>query len=237
MKLVGIDGAKQGHWVTATCDASAPVTPVFELTDNLADVFQRAASGQAIVVIDVPIGILSGEPAAAGRACDREARKVVGPVRASSVFNAPSRELFGCQSQSEASARNREVCGKGFSCQSFGILRRIESVDALMNPALQSNVREGHPEVTFVRLRGGFVQFAKKTEEGRGERLAILESHGIIFDLDAERYKLKRKLVSREDIIDAVAMMVSARRIRDQDADVFGGTSLDSRGLLMQMWA
>ena len=106
-----------------------------------------------------------------------------------------------------------------------------------MNPALQSNVREGHPEVTFARLRGGFVQSAKKTQEGRGERLAILESHGVCFDLDAERYKLTRKLVSRDDIIDAVAMMVSARRIHDQDADVLGATSRDSRGLLMQMWA
>jgi predicted RNase H-like nuclease len=237
MKLIGIDGAKLGRWVIATCDGPDPNPPVFELTDNLADVFQRAASGQAIVVIDVPIGILSGEPAAAGRACDREARKVVGPVRASSVFNAPSRELFGCQSQSEASARNREVCGKGFTCQSFGILRRIEAVDAVMNPALQSNVREGHPEVTFARLRGGVVQSAKKTQEGREERLVILESHGVMFDLDAERHKLKRGLVSRDDIIDAVAMMVSARRVHDQDADVLGGTSRDSRGLLMQMWA
>ena len=86
-------------------------------------------------------------------------------------------------------------------------------------------------------MRGGFVQSAKKTQEGRGERLGLLESHGVIFDLDAEHYKLKRKLVSRDDIIDAVAMMVSARRVHDQDADVLGGTSRDGRGLLMQMWA
>ena len=95
MKLIGIDGAKLGHWVIATCDGPDAKPPAFELTDNLADVFQRAASGQAIVVIDVPIGILSGEPAAAGRACDREARKVVGPVRASSVFKCSQQRVVG----------------------------------------------------------------------------------------------------------------------------------------------
>jgi predicted RNase H-like nuclease len=32
------------------------------------------------------------------------------------------------------------------------ILSRIEAVDALITPALQQNVREGHPEVTFAFL-------------------------------------------------------------------------------------
>ena len=41
MKLIGIDGAKLGHWVIATCDGADPKPPVFELPDNLVDVFSR----------------------------------------------------------------------------------------------------------------------------------------------------------------------------------------------------
>ena len=59
MKLIGIDGAVLGHWVIATCDGADRSPRVLEVTDNLADTFHQAASGQAIVVIDVPIRILS----------------------------------------------------------------------------------------------------------------------------------------------------------------------------------
>jgi hypothetical protein len=45
MKLIGIDGAKLGHWVIATCDGPDSNPPVFELIDSLADVFHQAASG------------------------------------------------------------------------------------------------------------------------------------------------------------------------------------------------
>jgi predicted RNase H-like nuclease len=60
---------------------------------------------------------------------------------------------------------------------------------------------------------------------------------GITFDLDAERLRLGRSLVSRDDIIDAAAMLVSARRIRDDKAAVLSDNQPDARGLLMQMWA
>ena len=85
-----------------------------------------------------------------------------------------------------------------------------------MTPRVSVHVREGHPEVTFAKLKGGFIQYPKKTQEGREERLALLESEDIRFDLDAERLRLGRGLVSRDDIIDAAAMLVSARRIRNE---------------------
>src|SRR6478609_6788901 len=121
MELIGIDGARSGYWVLASSTIQPPDLR-FELAKDLTDVFQQAANGDALVVIDVPIGIVSGPDAPAGRVCDGMARQIVGPIRASSVFTPPCREAFGSASQREASARNKEVCGRGISCQAFGIL-------------------------------------------------------------------------------------------------------------------
>ena len=110
-------------------------------------------------------------------------------------------------------------------------------MDCVNEPDLQSRVREGHPEVTFAKLKGSFIEYPKKTLEGRRERLALLAAENITFDVDAERLRLGRGVVSPDDIIDAAAMLVSARRIRNDDADVLGNSERDARGLLMQMWA
>jgi predicted RNase H-like nuclease len=73
----------------------------------------------------------------------------------------------------------------------------------MMTAALQSNVREGHPEVTFARLNGNFVEWPKKSSEGRRERLELLREHGVSIDVDAERLRLGRGNVALDDIIDA----------------------------------
>ena len=73
MLLIGVDGAKRGNWVLATVEAGASGPPAFELTLDLSGVFKRAAAGGALVVIDVPIGILSGMDARSGRAWDSAA--------------------------------------------------------------------------------------------------------------------------------------------------------------------
>jgi predicted RNase H-like nuclease len=177
-------------------------SPVFELTRDLRPLFARAARNETLIVIDVPIGILSGSAAGAGRVCDGEARSAVGPRR-SSVFMPPSREAFGAATRLEASERNSKACGLGVGCQSWGILARIEAVDAMMTPALQGNVREGDPEVTFARLKGSFLEWPKKSTQGRHERLEQLREHGINIDVDAERLRLGRGNVARDDIIDA----------------------------------
>lgn len=235
MELVGIDGARLGYWVLAR-GSILTRTVTFELTQDLSELFRSAATGSTLVVIDVPIGILSGKTAAAGRKCDAEARRVVGPRR-SSVFTPPSRDVFGSPTQHEASRRNREACGLGLGCQAFGILSRIEAVDALMTPGLQSSVREGHPEVTFAKLKGGFLDFAKDSPKGEEERLGVLERHGYPINIDAERSNLRRSCVGRDDLVDAAAMLLSAMRVAADDAGYLGDNTRDSRGLLMQMWA
>jgi predicted RNase H-like nuclease len=235
MNLIGIDGARRGNWVLAQ-SASGHDDIQFELTTNLDALFKLAGSGETLIVIDVPIGIASGQHCTAGRACDSEARVVVGPRR-SSVFTPPCREAFGSQNQKDASSRNQTVCSRGVGCQAFGILSRIEQIDALMTPALQRNVREGHPEVSFAVLKGSPLMQAKKVQQGREERLAVLQSERIEFDVDTERLRLGRGLVTRDDIIDAAVMLVSARRVHQGHARRLGDGATDARGLLMQMWA
>jgi predicted RNase H-like nuclease len=133
--------------------------------------------------------------------------------------------------------RNETACEKGLSCQAFGILRRIEQVGTLMDSRRQANIREGHPEVTFAKLKGSFVQSPKKSQTGRTERMAILQAAGIKFDVEVERQKLKSKFVSRDDILDGVAMMVSAKRLFEGSALVLGDGAMDCRGLRMEMVA
>jgi predicted RNase H-like nuclease len=110
--LLGIDGARQGYWVTAASDVDSS-SLVFELTRDLSPLFARAARNETLIVIDVPIGILSGSAAAAGRVCDREARRAVGPRR-SSVFTPPSRDAFGAATR----WRRRDATGKPAGSQS-----------------------------------------------------------------------------------------------------------------------
>jgi predicted RNase H-like nuclease len=106
-----------------------------------------------------------------------------------------------------------------------------------MMPSLQHGVREGHPEVTFARLAGKLLAHSKKTQLGREKRARLLERHGIVLDMNAERRRLGRGFVSPDDMVDAGAMLVTAQRLRSGDAAVLGDDSVDARGLLMQIWA
>jgi predicted RNase H-like nuclease len=117
-----------------------------------------------------------------------------------------------------------------------GILSRIEAVDAMKTPALQANVREGIQRL-LARLKGSFVEWPKKSAEGRRERLELLREHGIDIDVDAARLSLGRGTVARDDIIDAAAMLVTARRMASGAATLLGDDTRDNRGLLMQIWA
>jgi predicted RNase H-like nuclease len=84
---------------------------------------------------------------------------------------------------------------------------------------------------------GAFVEHPKKTRDGERERMALLEREGIRFELDAERFRLGRKYVSRDDLVDAASMLTTARRIASGTALMSGSTVPDSRGLFMQIWA
>ena len=203
-RVLGVDGCR-GGWVVAEADPDLNNLN-FKLVPDLSGVCDDA---RPLVVIDVPIGL----PEAGARQCDMEARRLVGKRR-SSVFPAPMRAaLDGWEDYSRACDLNQAARGKKLSKQTFAILKKIRDVDQLMTPELQAVVREGHPEVTFRTLAGTVLEFNKSSHEGKAERLRILEKLGVRFDPTAERDTIGRSRVAEDDIIDAVAMLVTARRI------------------------
>src|SRR5262249_47805591 len=133
----------------------------------------------ASIGVDVPIG-LDDQP----RACDVEARRLLGPGRASSVFRPPSRTALGAYLLDEgrlllpdyrtACALNLQACGVMLSKQAYGILPKIAEVDAAMTPDLQEQVIEVHPEVAFWALANHPMRHNKKSAEGFAERRTLL---------------------------------------------------------------
>src|SRR5690606_36134624 len=124
------------------------------------------------VLIDIPIGLR--ENGSEERLCDKEARRVLGRPRGSSVFPAPVRPVLGARDYAEACDRSFAVTGKRLSQQAYRICGKIGEVDGLLRrrPELRRVMREMHPEVAFWALNGGQpTAHSKKRPAGRQERL------------------------------------------------------------------
>jgi predicted RNase H-like nuclease len=184
----------------------------------------------------VPIGLATGE----ARRADGLARARLGWPRQTSVFSAPSRAALAARTYAEACALNAADRGRMLSRQSYGILPKIREIDALMSPALQANVREGHPEVTFAELTGlghGLLE-RKKSPEGESVRCAILRAYLDVPDVRAVRAALGRARTGRDDIIDALACLMTASRVLDGTARVYPhAPQYDAKGLRMEIVA
>ena len=209
----------------------------FALADDLGPLVTRAERGEALIAIDIPIGLTDGGP----RACDVEARRRLGRPRGSSVFPAPCRSALPATTYRQACRLSRRALGAALSIECFNILAKIRQVDALMTPARQAFVREVHPELVFALLSGhghGLVE-PKRTAAGERKRLRLLRRAAPSFDPTVVRARLGLSRVSRDDVIDAVACLVAARRIARGEATVLPvtATARDARGLRMEIVA
>ena len=182
----------------------------------------------AAAAIDIPIGLSARER----RACDTEARRLIGPRR-SSVFPAPARSVLSARSYREACDISRRVCGRGISKQLFNILEKISEVDRLQSPRLQARLFEMHPELSFTMLAGAPMRTNKRTPAGRTERLAALRS---TFGDVARIVEPPPAGAKRDDVLDAMVGAWTARR-HVARAHVQLGGELDERGLRMEMIA
>jgi predicted RNase H-like nuclease len=234
LELIGLDGCR-GGWVVASADARLSALS-FTVVDDPAPLVARAAAG-AIVAIDMPIG-LSDDGA---RACDLAARRLLGRPRASSVFPAPCRAALAATTYGRACSLSRRTLGVALSRETFNILPKIRQVDGLMTPELQKFVREVHPEVVFALLagRGRGLVHPKRTRPGERQRLSLLRRVAPRFDPRAVRRQLGPARVARDDVIDAVACLVAAARIRRGEERVLpeGPIACDERGLRMEIVA
>jgi predicted RNase H-like nuclease len=124
-RVAGVDGAP-GGWAVVSLEAERRcITKV----GHFSEIFDGGSSPE-IVAVDVPVGLLDAF-AAGGRRCDREARKVVGPKRTSSVFSAPVRLVLQASTYEEACKVSRASAANGgaISRQTWAIVCKIKEVD------------------------------------------------------------------------------------------------------------
>ena len=157
--VLWVDGAR-GGWVGALVrgqDVEWLVLP---------DVRAALAVDADVVAVDMPIGL----PDTGRRACDRQAKRLLGAAHPR-VFLTPPRDVLGCPDHPTASARHRELAdGAGMSIQTWHIVGRIREVD---DAADDRRLVEVHPELSFAALAGRVLD-PKKTAAGRAQRLAAL---------------------------------------------------------------
>lgn len=178
------------------------------------------------VAIDIPIGL----PLKGARACDMEARKLLGKPRSSSVFPAPVRATLPARTYREACALSVLTHGKSMSKQAFEIIDKIREVDDVMTPELQRWVFEVHPEVSFYALNGRRpLTHSKHDRQGVEERIKLLvPDYPRIQDHLAE---LERAKVEEDDLLDAAAAAWTAQCVAEGAVP----RQYDCKGLRMEI--
>jgi len=175
----------------------------------------------AVTGIDMPLGLLG----TGWRDADRLARRALGR-RGVTVFAIPPRAVWQCQSYAEANRLCRELTGKGFSAQAWGLRRKIIEADQFRRRTAagphEVRLYEVHPELSFAALAGAPLPDTKHTPAGLAVRRDLLTRTGITLPPRVAG-------AAEDDLLDAVAVAWSARRIaagtavtltgRDQPAD------------------
>ena len=235
--MLGVDGCR-GGWIGA--EVSADATGEFvrrkptacadgpTTTDRsrvqwlrFADASQIAsiANGYDAIGIDMPIGL----PDTGARACDVEARQLLGS-RWPCVFHAPVRAALSATTYAEACDLSRAVSGRALSQQTWHITKRISEVDGHL--AGLAHVVEVHPEVSFAALAGSPLP-PKRTPVGRDARLTALRRWIPHFDLPP---------TARIDALDALAVAWSATRwLHGTATTIPDEPPTDSRGRPMRI--
>jgi predicted RNase H-like nuclease/RimJ/RimL family protein N-acetyltransferase len=240
---MGVDGAK-GGWIAARLwrdfETGAESTDV-HLYPSIDGVIE--ASDGSTIAIDIPIGLpTGGEP----RPCDEAARKLLAPLRHTSVFPAPARWMLkyaGDYTGLSTHVLQRVAEGenvKSISKQGHALIPKILEVDRLLaaEPEAAGWLVECHPEVSFRALNHGEpMAESKKTEEGRAARRQLLAEVFAdatdVLDLAAEAYP--RSSVAIDDLHDAYACLHTAIACADGLHEYVGPVDVDSAGRPMRI--
>ena len=236
--VAGVDGCK-GGWVVVLlqldpdrklADESWRVLPSFKHV-------LRLPEEPRFLGVDIPIG-LPNVAVPGGRACDREARQLLGRKRGSSVFAPPVRAVLSADSYSKALALNRASSRHaiGLSRQVYNLVPKLREVHDTITPMLQGRVREVHPELSFMTMNENRpLAHPKRTVAGKAERRTLLEHH---YRRLAEALDwIRSEPAGEDDVIDAYAAAWSAWRIaRGKAHYIPEQLQMDSRGLRMGIW-
>ena len=231
--IAGVDGCREG-WICITKNLATGIigSGVYAHAKSL---FCQDPLPD-IIAIDIPIGLTEKDP----RQCDKEARKLLGSARRSSVFPAPIRPALGAKNRFQASKLTFEANGRKVGAQSWNIFRKIREIDDALkdNLRLRERAYEVHPEVCFWALNhGAAMEYSKKTPEGRNARRQLVCRFFGKSAVDRVRSDRAAKKVKDDDIYDAFAALWTAQRISKGKAVVIPDPPpLDSTGLCMGMW-
>ncbi len=182
------------------------------------------------VAVDMPIGL----PESGARPCDRQARRLLGHPRGTSVFPAPIRPMLVATSHEEACAIGRRRDGRALTIQAWNLLPRIRQLDGLRRGGLPAGlVREAHPELIFQLWAGRPLRHGKRRAAGRAERRALIEADrpGALAACAAQ---LAPGGWAADDLLDALACLHAAGRLWRDEALVLGGEP-DGCGLPMEI--
>jgi predicted RNase H-like nuclease len=229
--VAGVDGCRAG-WLVAfsEVDADGAMTrPELRVVPTFDAIFDMALDR---IAVDIPIGLLD-VLAAGGREADRAARRLLGPLRGTSVFSAPVRQVLIADPWPAPMPPSL-----GLTLQAWAITRKIREVDDALRARrgrLPSPlVIETHPEVVFFDLNGGRpVALPKRRSAGREARRALLERAGLWWpDL------LPPAGAKTDDLLDALACLWVAAAPIDllQPLPVTTPALHDSEGMPMQIW-
>ena len=234
--VLGVDGYR-GGWVFVRINLSGQGLSA-GIVRSFRDLLSGPAADAKMTLIDMPIGLAS----TGRRACEAEARKLLSPRRASSVFPSPRRTMLSFDDYAAANEWGKAQgahAGGGLSKQAWMITPKIKEIDEAMTPEDQSRIGEGHPEIAFTRLNDGSpCYFSKRTPEGKAERYRLLKRHGLPA---ARRIYTELRLehgaiIGEDDVYDACALALSARaRLAGQAIHLTDGAR-DEKGLLMEIW-
>ena len=227
--VAGVDGCPGGWLALVEYKVGQPKAQVFSRFTDLMNALPKAK----VIAVDIPIGL----PEVGARTCDEHARRELAQPRGSSVFPAPLRAVLAARSWEEACTIRSGIDGKKMSKQAWGIVPKVQEVDALLreDAKLAARVFEVHPEVSFAAWAGEPMRHSKKKSAGKLDRrkLIMAEWPDAITScramLEGERYAV-------DDLYDAFAALWTARRISAKKSrDIPSVPARDANGLPMRI--
>jgi predicted RNase H-like nuclease len=232
-KFVGVDGCRSG-WCAVIFDGRNVRAALY---NNVAELWQ-GNKGAGLILIDMPIGILDN---ATDRPCDYAVRKLIGRRR-SSLFPMPCRATLSEATYREASQTNFEITGRKLSKEMWNIMPKMRELDDFLAENLEARniIKETHPELCLAGLNGGTsMEYAKKKDREKGfvERLDVLRRYNSDSSAIIEKAlkEHRRKDVARDDIVDALALAITASHGEEKLTVIKSDPTCDSHGLPMQM--
>lgn len=232
--VAGACGSRTGWVVTRRDlkDGGITLRHVRELS-----ILVKETEAPKLLCIDIPIGLLE-KASPGGRQCEREGRKLLGYPRSACICSPPARPAIQAKTFDEVLKINRSTSKHkiGVGRLSFGMLPRIREVDSFMTPALQQQVRECHPELSFFQMNGEVPLGSFKAElPGQRERRQLLESQwgtGLSHLMNS----LLTEKVTASEILESMAACWTAERMVRKEALVLPAKrQKDSKGLMMEI--